>query len=469
MNADRPFLTADAAREQLSADLDAIDAALARIRETSTDLVGNAFRITVAERLENQDRTNRGLSYRMLGEIVDPPDEVEGPALPSGVRVRELLWKKLRIIPAEVRRRVKLAARIRPRRSLTGPPLPPELPALADAVEAGDVGEDHVREVCKALDLLPNRVSAQDKENAERVLVEHAVKQDAAFVAALGRRIADVLNPDGVFDERDRANRRGLALGPKGPDGMSRLSGWLTPEARSYLEAAGAAVRPGRHHPDSDKPVVSGETDGRTPSQWLHDALMLALKAGIGSGELGAHRGLPVTVIATTTVADLEQAARAVADPSVPMPRPARTGGGSSLPMRDLIAMAGNAIHYLAVFDGHSRRPLYLGRSKRIATADQRIICYARDRGCTYPNCTVPGYHSEVHHAPGWYPDGRSDADKLFFACGAHNAVAEQVDVSTTVTEDGRLAWSAGTGPPEINRLHHPEELLADDDPVDDG
>ncbi len=137
--------------------------------------------------------------------------------------------------------------------------------------------------------------------------------------------------------------------------------------------------------------------------------------------------------------------------------------------MRDLIAMAGNAIHYLAVFDGHSRRPLYLGRSKRIATADQRIICYARDRGCTYPNCTVPGYHSEVHHAPGWYPDGRSDADKLFFACGAHNAVAEQVDVSTTVTEDGRLAWSAGTGPPEINRLHHPEELLADDDPVDDG
>ncbi len=162
VNADRPFLTADAAREQLSADLDAIDAALARIRETSTDLVGNAFRITVAERLENQDRTNRGLSYRMLGEIVDPPDGVEGPALPSGVRVRELLWKKLRITPAEVRRRVKLAARIRPRRSLTGPPLPPELPALADAVEAGDVGEDHVREVCKALDLLPNRVSVQD-------------------------------------------------------------------------------------------------------------------------------------------------------------------------------------------------------------------------------------------------------------------------------------------------------------------
>ncbi|MCV7059391.1 hypothetical protein H7I76_00605, partial [Mycolicibacterium vaccae] len=25
---------------------------------------------------------------------------------------------------------------------------------------------------------------------------------------------------------------------------------------------------------------------------------------------------------------------------------------------------------------------------------------------------------AEVHHAPGWYPDGRTDADALYFACG---------------------------------------------------
>jgi hypothetical protein len=222
-------------------------------------------------------------------------------------------------------------------------------------------------------------------------------------------------------------------------------------------------VRPGRHHPGTDQPVVDAETDGRTASQRLHDALALALAAGIGSGELGSHRGMPVTVIATTTVADLEQAARAVADPSVSMPAAARTGGGSSLPMRDLVRMAGSAIHYLAVFDGHSNRPLYLGRSKRIATADQRIVCHARDRGCTRPDCLVPGYHCEVHHAPGWHPDGRTDADKLFFACGGDNADAERDDVSTTVTERGRLAWADGTGPPQVNRIHHPEELLDDD------
>ena len=81
------------------------------------------------------------------------------------------------------------------------------------------------------------------------------------------------------------------------------------------------------------------------------------MKAGIASGEMGSHRGHPVTVIARTTLAELDQAAHAVSDPDVPMPGPARTGGDTALPMRDLIRMAADGIHYLAVFDDHSDRP----------------------------------------------------------------------------------------------------------------
>ena len=66
----------------------------------------------------------------------------------------------------------------------------------------------------------------------------------------LGQRIADYLNPDGLFSDEDRARRRGLHLGQQGPDGMSRLSGLLDPQARAYFEAIEAAVRPGRHQPD---------------------------------------------------------------------------------------------------------------------------------------------------------------------------------------------------------------------------
>jgi hypothetical protein len=219
-------------------------------------------------------------------------------------------------------------------------------------------------------------------------------------------------------------------------------------------------VRPGRHLPDG---TITETPDDRSNSQRCHDGIKLGLKAGIASGQLGSHRGHAVTVIARTTLAELNQAAHAVNDPDIPMPSPARTGGDTALPMRDLIRMAAEAIHYLVVFEDHSERPIYLGRQKRVATADQRIICYSRDGGCTRPNCLEPGYHSEVHHSTDWAAGGATDADMLFFACGPDHAEVTKAQWQTTVTDSGRLAWTDGTRPPETNHAHHPEELLRGD------
>ena len=144
--------------------------------------------------------------------------------------------------------------------------------------------------------------------------------------------------------------------------------------------------------------------------------------------------------------------------------------------MRDLIRMAADSIHYLAVFEDHTSRPLYLGRSRRVASADQRIWghlplagdCYARDRGCTRPACLEPGYHCEVHHGDrDWANNGLTDADSLFFACGIDHTLVSNGVVETKVTDTGRLAWSDGTGPPQINLAHHPDELLAELDEDD--
>ena len=125
----------------------------------------------MVERLEAQSRTNRGLSYRMFGEIAEP---VDGSAMPAGPKVRDVLADRLRLTAGEVKRRFALAARLRPRRSLTGPLLPPELPALAAAVEAGDVGDDHIAAVCHALDRLPwfavrgNRIRSSSRRSESR-------------------------------------------------------------------------------------------------------------------------------------------------------------------------------------------------------------------------------------------------------------------------------------------------------------
>jgi hypothetical protein len=39
---------------------------------------------------------------------------------------------------------------------------------------------------------------------------------------------------------------------------------------------------------------------------------------------------------------------------------------------------------------------------------------FARDGGCTRPNCLEPGYHSEIHHCPHLAAGGSTDADTLF-------------------------------------------------------
>ena len=449
------FVTAATARERFRVLLDAVDSAYAQMWALSSDEVGNAFRVEMAERLETQERTNRGLMYRVFGELADPPDEV---GLMSALV--DSLWARLRIAPHEIKRRMKVAARIRPRRQLSGPCLPPELPLVAQAVEAGMVGEDHLRAMCTVLDRLPSCVSIEERVEVEASLVGEAVKNDAEIVTAAGRHIDEIFNPDGDFDEADRARRRGMLLGRQGPDGMSRLSGWIDPETRCYVEACTAAVRPGRHLPDG---TIEDTPDDRSASQRCHDGIKLGLKAGIASGEMGSHRGHAVTVIARTTLAELNQAAHAVTTPDIPMPPPARTGGDTALPMRDLIRMAADAIHYLAVFDDHSDRPIYLGRQKRLATTDQRIICYSRDGGCTRPHCTEPGYHAEVHHAVDWAVGGATDADNLFFACRPDHTRVSEGRWQTTVTDDGRLAWTNGTRPPDINHAHHPEELLRSD------
>ena len=58
------------------------------------------------------------------------------------------------------------------------------------------VGDDHIAAVCHALDVLPSVVPDTKREKAEPSLVRHAQRQDAQFVAVIGRRIADHLKPD---------------------------------------------------------------------------------------------------------------------------------------------------------------------------------------------------------------------------------------------------------------------------------
>ena len=83
----------------------------------------------------------------------------------------------------------------------------------------------------------------------------------------------------------------------------------------------------------------------------------------LASGTLGQHNGLPATITISTTLKELESGAGQAA-----------TAGGSLLPMPDVIRMASHAHHYLVILDNHTV-PLYLGRSKRIASTASEWCC----------------------------------------------------------------------------------------------
>ncbi|WP_230871468.1 HNH endonuclease signature motif containing protein [Mycobacterium canetti] len=185
-----------------------------------------------------------------------------------------------------------------------------------------------------------------------------------------------------------------------------------------------------------------------------HDGLLAGLRALIASGKLGQHNGLPVSIVVTTTLTDLQNAAGK-----------GFTGGGSLLPMADVIRMASHAHHYLAIFDHGT--PLALYHTKRLASPAQRIMLFARDRGCTKPGCDAPAYHSQAHHVQGWASTRRTDITDLTLACGPDNRLAEKGWITRKNTK-GDTEWLPPAhldhGQPRTNTFHHPEKLLRDDD-----
>ena len=53
------------------------------------------------------------------------------------------------------------------------------------------------------------------------------------------------------------------------------------------------------------------------------------------------------------------------------------------MPIEAAIRMVAHARHYLYIYDEKCGRPLFLGRSQRLASADQRIVLHARELGCS--------------------------------------------------------------------------------------
>ncbi|BBX89450.1 DUF222 domain-containing protein [Mycolicibacterium boenickei] len=381
----------------------------------------------------------------------------------------EVLRIRWRLSRAEAGRRLAEAAELGPRRALTGEPLPPVLPAVAAAQTAGMINPDHVKVLRDAINGLPAFVDHTTREQFEADLVRVAVGVGPKELKDTAELRLFLLDQDGPEpDDTERARRRGLSAGKQGRDAMTALTGNLTPEAAAVWEVLFAKfAAPGMCNPDDDEPCTCGtptqaqiDNDHRSLAQRQHDALLVVGRIALMT-DLGQLNGLPVSVIVRTTLQDLESRAGIGV-----------TGGGTKIPIRDVIRMGAHASHYLAVFDQATGAALNYFRSRRVASPAQRIMLIARDGGCTKPGCTVGAYGCQAHHGDAdWAAGGHTNVDTLGLACGPDNRqVDDDGGYTTTINAHGQVEWhpppGLDHGQHRVNYYHRPELLLTPPEPA---
>ncbi len=417
------------------------------------------------------------LAVRTAGAVTDRLIvEASDRDLPHGLGFRDIrnfMGQRLHIGDPAARYRVIAATGSFT--TICGDRLPPTCPTLAGYVADGRVAGAHARAVLEVLNAIPGDIAAETRAAAEAQMAGYAIEFTPAEIANLGGRLLAHLDPDGTLTTpKDRKRRRRLWLNRQDAQLMSRLTADLDPITRARLDTVlDSWAKPGMNNPDDPESPVGPITtanaeqvaaaalrDQRSPAQRNHDAFSALLKQVLESGMLGnTHRGLPIQVIVTTSLRELEAQAGI-----------AQTASGTLLPISDVIEMAASAgaSPYLAVFGEHTSIPLYLGRSKRIASLGQRLASFASPGGkmCSAPGCNQPASRVQMHHAAkDWADGGLTDIDQLVPACDVHNRrVGPKPGQFTTrmITDGpdtGRVAWRLNAKPgmpanPErINRI----------------
>jgi len=349
-------------------------------------------------RLESESRRIAAAQHRLVAEVA--ARNVAGE-----LKYRDtasLLAATLMLTRSQANDRVNAAELLGPRASLLGEPLPPVLPATAQAPADGSISPAHTGVIRGLVRELPAPVRDEHQATAEALLAEHAASMDTVQLRLAAARILGLLHPDGTLTP-DRVHRadRDVAL-RRHAAGSGDVTAHLSPACYALWETALEPLA--RRRPDD-----GCGPDTRTPGQRRHDALEDAAKRLLRTGELPSTAGVATTLTVTMTLDQLEARAGQ-----------ATTHHGGHISIGEALRLAADG-KALPVVLNDAGGILAYGRARRLASPAQRLALMARDRGWTFPRCREPASRSEVHHIVDWVKGGTTDTDKLALACGYHN------------------------------------------------
>lgn len=399
----------------------------------------------------------------------------------------DFLREALGISRTEARRRLTLAAVVLPSLSPTGNPVPARLEVLGEAVGSFVVSGRAATVVAHALERVQSFATPDQLETMEHHLTRQAIETDEDILRVLARRWEGVLDQDGQEPtEKVLRARQGVFL--KGRrHGLHVLEIGATDEQFEQLATVmNAAARPrgsSVHADRRDDDAAQGPTDPATPGTPHHAAPGTAAGdpateerptagGGTHAGALGCTPGRPLSGTGSDTPADdrptraqqlLEGLVSACGIALSTNGLPA-TGGHRpqvmvTIDYRDLIGeteRAGDAVFSEQVSARDIRRiacdadviPLVLGgkgqvldvgRAQRLFPPHLRRVLVARDKGCAFPDCSIPAAWCEAHHLSPWSRGGSTSIDNGVLLCSRHHHVIHQGMWS--VESRGGIPW----------------------------
>jgi len=220
----------------------------------------------------------------------------------------QFLIRVLQLSPGEAATRVRAAAALRPRMSMLGEKLEPQLPRLAALQRDGAVSTEKVAIVERALHTLTRPGSEPEAvDTAEQLLAEHAPILAPSDLRRFARAVVEAADPDGPepIDDQLQHDRRYVELKQR-RDGMWHLAGRLTATLGAQLNAiVEPLAKPRNSSIEDEHGTMTTLPDQRPSVQRLHDALDEACAKLLKSADLPSVGGVPASVMVTITLDNL--------------------------------------------------------------------------------------------------------------------------------------------------------------------
>ena len=387
--------------------------------------------------LETQKRRLPTVEHTAIGEVETRQLAHERACRDTAALLRQLL----RLEPTQARARVRAAAALGPRRSLTGQVLPAIHPQTAAACAAGTISQRHAAAITATIDHLPAAIQAELDTTVEGILLGHAHDLDPKLLRVAARDLAAALDQDGILAQhRDRQRHRALTV-HQHADGTATLHGRLdaicTELLLTYLDSA---ARP--------RPAANGSKDPRSAAQRRHDAVNDAFHTLLRSGVLPDCGGVVASIMLTMTEQQLSSHHGTVT-----------TGHGARITVPEALTLLGDA-QLTPITLTKTKKITAYGDTHRIFTQNQRLAMTARDGGCSFPACDVPPAWCQAHHVTDYAITRHTRVDDGTLLCGFHHREHPNLGWTCTML-DGIPHWTPPRWldphqTPRRNRMHHP-------------